>query len=221
MKKATDIKHLLGKVFFFIFKGHVFCDLSDFNFTMDRFIRLSADNDYKAIKKRNLPIPLFVLKHFYNDILKQYALLSKNDEYIKADKKRSVIESLYFRHELFRLSLIALSNSFIKEKDEKKVLAILDDNGIRGENIKSVLTSEIKMIKLKLKNLEAQEPKKEEEKQKKVTRADYFKVFARLSEAGYNASKDMCVLDYVETLNVHRDNVKRQEAELEKIKSKR
>jgi len=227
MRIQEKIKHLVEKikeVLFLIYRKAIYCSLNDFNFTMDMYIRLVVDMDYKAIKRINIPIPKAVFQEVYNELMKEYVIFSKNDKVMSEMKRRDTVESLYSRHELLRACAIALDNTLINDEQRATVLRVLDENGIRGENVLKRLTSEMKMLRVKIKSLQAlSEQNKEEENpdKKKVSRADFSRIFAKLTEVGYIANKDMSVLDYIETLFVHSENMKRQQTEIDKLKNRR
>ena len=200
----------LNEAFFLLFKKLTYHSLEDFSFTMDKYIKLVVDYDFDAIKKIKLPIPKTYLFRIYEDISIEYATLSNNREILAKIKEKDALRTMYNKYQILISCLFVINSPYAKQEDVLKVKKLLKKNRLSQES--KMLEAEIKSLHVRIDDMIA---KNDTKKQERITKSDFFRMFAILEENGFSANVDMSVLSYIQKLELYRKKIKN----LEKLKN--
>lgn len=200
----------LNEAFFLLFKKLTYHSLEDFSFTMDKYIKLVVDYDFDAIKRIKLPIPKAYLFRIYEDISIEYATLSNNQEILAKIKGKDALRTMYNKYQILISCLFVINSPYAKQEDVLRVKKLLKKNRVSQEG--KMLEAEIKSLHVRIEDMIA---KNDTKKQERITKSDFFRMFAILEENGFSASVDMSVLSYIQKLELYRKKIKN----LEKLKN--
>lgn len=200
----------LNEAFFLLFKKLTYHSLEDFSFTMDKYIKLVVDYDFDAIKKIKLPIPKTYLFRIYEDISIEYATLSNNREILAKIKEKDALRTMYNKYQILISCLFVINSPYAKQEDVFKVKKLLKKNRLSQES--KMLEAEIKSLHVRIEDMIT---KNDTKKQERITKSDFFRMFAILEENGFSANVDMSVLSYIQKLELYRKKIKN----LEKLKN--
>lgn len=204
-----------------IFEYSCYTSLQDMRFKMDRYIPLVVNDDLSKLKRLPLPIPKSYLASIYEDMKREYYNLSGNKDYENMERKNNEFDAMVRTVEILRSCGIVLTF----KPDSEDVLKKLREYGLRfnNDNVISKIEAEIKVLKNRIKSMQEIAKVEQNVKQgggEKVQTTDYLAIIARLHEK-YGATIKMSVLEYVVAIKQHKDDIDRNNKELERIKNKR
>lgn len=221
-KTNSIFEQIKGAIFAYIeklYRKNLYVSLEDERFTMKSYIKIVCDENLNALKKRRIFTIESVLQKVWIEIIQQYAELTKNKEIKNKVDRNEQIQTLYNRITILRGCYMALSVT----PEEQRIIKFLSDSGIRADGHSKMLKrleSEMKMISIKIKDLSTLN-KVEHKEQKKATRSDYSVIFVTLKKAGYSASIEMPVIDFVNAINMYRAEVEENNKQLANLKAKK
>lgn len=175
-------------------------DLDSYSFKLKRYIELRV-NGPKALSR--IPLPMWVLMTAKDMVDAQYIELSKSEELMREkaefDRRRSLRKKLV----ALRAIQLVLHSGALTEEEKEGIDSLLSVSGLRGavDNIKRI-DAEIKAIDIKLKEDEGGD-----KEYPPATRADFLGIISFLNKEGYHITLDTPVLQYIETLNLYKQQV--------------
>jgi len=222
-KKLNSIFERIKGAFFIyverLYRKYLYTSIEDETFTMKSYLKIVCDDNLSGLKKRPIFSINAILLTVWSEILLEYADKAKNKEIKARMDRQGQIQLLYNRITILRGCFMALS----VVPEESRIIKFLADSGIKAKGHSEMikrLESEIKSISIRIKEMAALN-KVDEQQPQKVTRSDYSLIFVSLKKAGYQASIDMPVIDFINTKNMYAQEVERQNREIENIKTKR
>ena len=177
-----------------------------FELPLKNYIDVAVDGNYRKLRKISLPVPMKVYKDVYSDLIEQYMELSGNDN-LKAEKERQEDENdLKKKVYLYSVGLSVL----VQFEQTDGIMSYFENEGIAGtvEQVAKRVDAELKVMKIELEGLEKlklQNPKE------KTTRQDFSKTIAMACKNGYNVHYEMSTADFIQTLNIQREEIKNLE----------
>ena len=204
------------------FEYLTYTSLEDMRFKMDRYVPLVVNDNLRKLQRTIIPIPKSYLAAVYEDLKEEYYNLSGNKDYEKMKERMSQFDSFVLRVERLKACGMVLT----LKPDSKDVLDLLKRSGIRctHDNAIEKINAEIKALKSRIAQMQEVakvEQQKNGDKDTKVTTSDYIDIISRLRKEGYGATMQMPVLEYIRAIKLHKDEIDRNNKELERIKNKR
>ena len=199
------IVDIYNKAFLFftdkIYRNFLYLTLYDL--PLRNYIDVAVDGNYKKLRKLKLPVPANVYKSVYSELLEQYMKLSGNDS-LKSEQERQEDET-QLRKKIYMYS-VGLSVLVQFDKVEG-IMGYFESEGITGtaEQVAKRVDAELKVMNIELEGIEKlkiQNPKE------KTTRQDFSKTIAMANKNGYNVAYDMSTADFIQCLNLQRDEIK-------------
>lgn len=204
------------------FEYLTYTSLEDMRFKMDRYVPLVVNDNLRKLQRTIIPVPKSYLAAVYEDLKEEYYNLSGNKDYEKMKERMSQFDSFVLRVERLKACGMVLT----LKPDSKDVLDLLKRSGIRctQDNAIEKINAEIKALKSRIAQMQEVakvEQQKNGDKDTKVTTSDYIDIISRLRKEGYGATMQMPVLEYIRAIKLHKDEIDRNNKELERIKNKR
>lgn len=217
MKNKQTIKGFFvekyNKAFLFftdtLFRYFLYTSL--FDLPLKRYIDVAVDGNYRKLLKVPFFAPLRLYRTVYSELIEEYIVLSGNAS-LKAEQERAEDENDLKK----KIYLFSVGLAVLVEFDKiDGIIAYFEKEGFSGtsEEIAKSVDAELKVMKMELDAVEKLKPPAPKEK---TTRADFSKTIAMACKNGYVASYDMSVADFIQTLNLQREEIK----SLERLKTK-
>lgn len=200
------------------FRLFIYKSLTDYGFTVKRYIDLRLSGNPKYLNKTMFNVPKYVYIYTLADISNEYIELSKNEELIKEKAQRDNLQALTERHFLLRAIDILLKFDCLNDEESERLRALLRTAGIRNIDPKRI-ESELRALEVKINVEKSLIPTAEDKPSVDVSKSDFIKVLAFLNKEGFQVSLDSSVLYYIESMNLYREQRKQLEEQLEKTKS--
>ncbi len=207
LEKAYQSK-VKGMLFSF-YSPFMLQTLTDYRFTVRRYIKWRADGKLSALCLLPIPVPAFIYSDLADKLMNEYVDLSKNEDLIREKYRVNELRSLTKRYYIFRAFRMALVSPDLGQETYKELEEVLKKSGIRSDDIDSRLKSEMAAMEVKITDLQKAEPK--EVAPRKITRTDFARILSYLGKEGYKIDIDSPMINYIEVLNLHRDYVKQME----------
>lgn len=172
------------------------------------YIDIIVDKEYKKLSKYSIPVPKNVLFRCFNDLQQNYTTLARSAEYKTMASRKEEMQFLQYKI-FFYSHAVKLMTDF---DNTEGCIKFLNENGFTGtrEEIAQAVIGELMGLKSNLDDLEALDAvdKKPEEKHE-VSRGDYAKTIAVANKNGYSVSYDTSVGDFINILNLQREEIAR------------
>ena len=218
-QKINSVIEKLTNAIFSFYRKRTYNNISDKNFKMDRYIDLLVNNNLNALRKYKITYPKSVLFGVYSNIQQQYVELSKNKEITAKMKRKQRKDILIKKYNL----LIACGTVLSVQPENQDVLEFLNSNSIKGDDMLKRIETECKVLQSKIEELQSfdEQEKSKEKKSEPLSEAYYSRIFALLNKNGYKADRNMSVLDFIETMNIYKQEIEENNKQLDKLKSKK
>ena len=217
--KINSLFEKVRKAIFTLFKTITYSNLQDRNFKMHRYIDIVVHNKLSALKKIPIYIPKAYLFAIYGTLQTQYIEISKDSKIKAKIKRKEHLETLKAKYNI----LVTCGTVLSILPDNKDVLDFLQRSGISGVDMLKRIKAELKSLQSKIENLQEMEKKDmaDEKKSEPLSEAYYVRIFALLNKHGYKAGMDMSVVDFIETMNIYKQEIEENNKQIEKLKNRK
>lgn len=197
----------------------LFTTLTDFDFTMRRYIQLVVDKDLEVLKKKKVRVSRNMLVSVYNELMAEYAKLTDSEKVNSEIDQKNAYIALIKKQNIYVMALNVLQ---VIPNDENTLEFLRKKARLKGDDMVERLKNEIAILNLRIAEQEKTVyPNGKENKPEGVKREDYIQMMGVLNKNGYKSDLDMTVIDFIEANRLFKKECEANEKQLRELKSRK